>query len=194
MCNQNPVFGSGDKCPVCGGTGTELFEKMIDGYDTPLEYARPCPRCKGKSREHDETRVPPQFCDADLYKFGFDSYIQNMDRFKQVIWDFFNNFKTWEKSGKGLYLWSKTPGSGKTFLSCCVARSLMVKYDLRMRFVTAPDYLAAVGESYKRQEGMMDKSQIFRECALLVLDDIGTQKTGDWQQQELFRLINECSM
>ena len=81
-----------------------------------------------------------------------------MDRFKQVIWDFFNNFKTWEKSGKGLYLWSKTPGSGKTFLSCCVARSLMVKYDLRMRFVTAPDYLAAVGESYKRQEGMMDKS------------------------------------
>lgn len=26
---------------------------------------------------------------------------------------------------------------------------------------------------------------------MLVLDDIGTQKTGDWQQQELFRLINE---
>ncbi len=28
---------------------------------------------------------------------------------------------------------------------------------------------------------------------MLVLDDIGTQKTGDWQQQELFRLINERS-
>lgn len=57
----------------------------------------------------------------------------------------------------------------------------MVKYDLRIRFVTAPDYLTMVGESYKRQEGMMDKSQVFRECALLVLDDIGTQKAGDWQ-------------
>lgn len=191
--NNQAVSGSGDVCPVCNGTGWELFEKMVDGYDTPLEYSRPCPRCKGKNREHDETGIPPQFRDADIHKFGFDSYIQNMDRFKQVIWDFFENFRIWEKSGKGLYLWSKTPGSGKTFLSCCVARSLMIKYDLRMRFVTAPDYLAAVGESYKRQEGMEDKSQVFRECALLTLDDLGVQKTGDWQQQELFRLINERS-
>ena len=190
---QNQASGSGDKCPVCGGTGWELYEKMVDGYDTPLEYSRPCSRCKGIRRVKDETGIPPQFCEADIYKFDFDAYNQDMSRFKKVVWWFFENFETCVKSGKGLYLWSKTPGSGKTFLSCCVARSLMVKYDLRMRFVTAPDYLAAVGESYKKQEGMTDKSQVFRECALLVLDDLGTQKTGDWQQQELFRLINERS-
>lgn len=193
MSNQDQASGSGDKCPVCNGTGWELYEKMVDGYDTSLEYTRPCPRCKGKSRVNDEIGIPPQFCDADIHKFDFGTYNQDMDKFKQVIWDFFENYETWEKSGKGLYLWSKTPRTGKTFLSSCISRSLAVKYDLQMRFVTAPDYLAAVGESYKRQEGMEDKSRVFQECALLVLDDLGTQKTGDWQQQELFRLINERS-
>ena len=67
----------------------------------------------------------------------------------------------------------------------------MVKYDLRMRFITVPDYLAMVGESYKRQQGANDESAVYRECDLLIFDDLGTQKTGEWQEQEIFRLINE---
>lgn len=62
--------------------------------------------------------------------------------------------------GKGLYLWSNTPGSGKTFLSCCLARSLMVKYDLQMRFITAPAYIDTVGESIKRARGEEDRSKV----------------------------------
>lgn len=34
------------------------------------------------------------------------------------------------------------------------------------------------------------KCEIFRNCSLLVLDDIGAQKNGDWQEQEIFRLID----
>lgn len=95
------------------------------------------------------------------------------------------------KQGKGLYLWSKTTGSGKTFLACCLARSLMMKYDLQMRFITAPDYISVVGDSYKRDRGELDSSEVYRECKLLVLDDIGAQADKDWQRQELFRLINK---
>ena len=71
-----------------------------------------------------------------------------------------------------MYLWSRTPGSGKTFLACCLARSLMIKYDLQMRFITAPDYIDMVGEKIK-------------------LDDIGAQSGGEWQRQEIFRLVND---
>ena len=60
-----------------------------------------------------------------------------------------------------------------------------------MRFVTAPDYLAKVGESYKRHQGEYDESAVYRECDLLIFDDIGAQKSGEWQQQEVFRIINE---
>ena len=67
----------------------------------------------------------------------------------------------------------------------------MMKYDLQMRFITAPDYISVVGDSYKRDRGEMDSSEVYRECKLLVLDDIGAQADKDWQRQELFRLINK---
>lgn len=67
----------------------------------------------------------------------------------------------------------------------------MIKYDLQMRFITVPDYLAKVGESYKRQMEECDESAVYRECDLLIFDDIGAQKSGEWQQQEVFRIINE---
>ena len=67
----------------------------------------------------------------------------------------------------------------------------MMKYDLQMRFVTAPDYISVVGDSYKRDRGELDSSEVYRECKLLVLDDIGAQADKDWQRQELFRLINK---
>ena len=66
----------------------------------------------------------------------------------------------------------------------------MMMQDLQMRFITAPDYLSIVGDSYKRERGQEDESEIYRTCRLLVMDDIGAQKDGEWQGQEMFRIIN----
>ena len=38
-----------------------------------------------------------------------------MSAFKKVPLSFVNNYGAWQNKGKGLYLWSNTPGSGKTF-------------------------------------------------------------------------------
>ena len=191
MSNQAVVSGSGTECPVCGGTGQELYWDNVDGYDKPLVFARKCMRCNSARWLHDNTNAPPQFRDADLNKFCFDIYSRNMAKLEKLVMNFFNKFREWEKFGKGLYIWSKTPGSGKTFLSCALCKSIMMRYNLRLRFITAPDYLAAVGESYKRERGMYDESRIYRECELLIFDDLGSQKSGDWQNQEVFRLVNE---
>lgn len=189
--NQEAASNS-DICPVCGGSGYELYRHRVDGYEAPLEFARPCTRCRTQRRLQDMTGVSLQFRDADLSKFGFDSYSHDMGNLRKITEDFLRSYQErWEKSGKGLYLWSKIPGSGKTFLACCLRKSVMIKYDLRMRFTTVPDYLAKVGESYKRQYGECDESAVYRECDLLIFDDIGVQKTGEWQAQETFRIINE---
>lgn len=190
--NQESVLDS-DVCPVCGGSGWETYNPgEILGYGVPQDYVKPCSRCRAQRRMQDETGVPPQFRAADLGKFGFESYSHDMGNLRKITEDFLRNYQErWEKSGKWLYLWSKTPGSGKTFLACCLGKSVMIKYDLRMCFTTVPDYLAKVGESYKRQQGECDESAVYRECDLLIFDDIGTQKSGEWQQQEVFRIINE---
>lgn len=189
--NHQSASGYGD-CPVCHGTRWELYTATVFDYGEPEEllFARKCTKCSGTRRREDKTGVPEQFHDADFGKFNFDAYSTGSGTIKDLCQSFCKDFHKWEKSGKGIYLWSKTPGSGKTFLASCLAKSIMMMNDLQMRFVTAPDYLSHVGDAYKRERGQEDISEIYRTCRLLVLDDIGAQKDGEWQNQELFRLIN----
>lgn len=183
-----------DVCPVCKGTGWELYrpsafllEYVYGGEDLAGDYARECTKCNGRPIE-DHSQVPSLYRDADIYKFKFDIYQKDMGKIKSIVFSFFNDFEKWQ--GKGLYLYSKTAGSGKTFLACCLGKSIMMRTNSRLKFITAPDYINMVGQSYKRERGEADPTQIYRECELLILDDIGAHKPGEWQDQELFRLID----
>lgn len=189
--NHQSVHAYGD-CPVCHGTGWELYTATVFDYGEPedVEFARKCTKCRGIRRREDKTGVPEQFHDADMGKFDFDAYSGGSGKIQNLCRSFVEDFKKWENAGKGIYLWSKTPGSGKTFLASCMAKSIMMMQDLQMRFITAPDYLSIVGDSYKRERGQEDESEIYRTCRLLVMDDIGAQKDGEWQGQEMFRIIN----
>lgn len=185
-------YGNEDKCPVCGGSGWELIWKETELYGgEKAQFARRCRQCSSKLQNEDFTRVPPQFRDADIGRFNFEAYSANTAKLKRLALSVVNDFGKWDKAGKGLYLWSQTPGSGKTFLACCLAKSVMIKHNLQMRFVAAPDYMAAVGASYKRERGECDESEVFRKCKVLIMDDIGAQMGKEWQQQEMFRIVNE---
>lgn len=192
--NQNQQIPSDSgECPICHGTGWEIYNATVYDYGYPevIQYARKCSKCKGGYRALDRTGTPKEYHDADLGKFNFDIYQRDVSKLRDLCINFLNHFEKWEMAGKGLYLWSKTSGSGKTFLACCLAKSVMMKYDLQMRFITAPDYISIVGDSYKRDRGEEDLSQIYRECRILVLDDIGAQANKEWQRQEIFRLVNK---
>ena len=188
---------SNDKsvCPVCKGTGWERYISWdtadVYGEPYPCEFARHCTKCSGIKESIDKTEVPPMYREADITKFKFDIYQASNENIKKVAYSFMNKFEMWEKEKRGLYLWSTTPGSGKTFLACCLGKSVMLRTSKQIRFITAPDYISRVGDSYKRPQGAPDPTWIYRNCDLLILDDIGVQKSGEWQEQELFRLIDE---
>lgn len=182
------VSGNKDVCPICGGSGWEAFWEPAEIYNGRMTlFMKEC-SCEGKN-DKDFSGIP--FTECDITRFNFGAYSVSIDKIEKIALSIVDNFKKWENAGKGLYLWSKTSGSGKTYLASCIARSLMIKYGLKVKFITCPDYIAAVGDSYKRERGEQDKSEIFRSCQLLILDDIGTQVGRDWQQQECFRLVNK---
>lgn len=183
------AFGNKETCPICGGSGWEMFSAPAEIYNGKMaQFAKKCSKCGGKNDE-DSSGIP--FAECDITRFNFGVYSVNLDNIKKIAMSLVDNFEKWQNSGKGLYLWSKTPGSGKTFLVSCMARSLILKYGLQVKFTTVPDYISAIGDSYKRERGERDKSEIFRSCQLLILDDLGAQISRDWQSQELFRLINK---
>lgn len=189
--NLQVVSASGNKetCPICGGSGWEMYYQPVELYDRKMTpFMKECSRCGGKNDE-DSLGIP--FAECDITRFNFKAYSVSIDKIEKIALSLVDNFEKWENTGKGIYLWSKTAGSGKTFLASCIARSLMIKYGLQVKFITCPDYISAVGDSYKRERGERDKTETFRSCQLLILDDVGSQVGKDWQQQECFRLVNK---
>ena len=127
--NRNQASNYGEKCPVCGGSGWEVFNKSVEdaAYNTPLVFAKPCHKCAAIRRRYDENGMPNEFACSDITKFGFDAYSVDMSKIKSMVYSFFDRFEKWRLSGKGMYIWSETAGTGKTFLSCCIANSLSIK-------------------------------------------------------------------
>ena len=191
-----------DVCPKCHGTGWELYTaspKAVEdvyGVDNTahIEYARRCTKCFGFTKEtFDYTNVPDMYRDCDIGKFDLSVYEKAPKILGDIYTSFFRDFKEWAKRGMGLYLFSKTPGSGKTFLACCLGKSVMMKYGVTLKFVTTVDYIDKVSESYSLQkQGITNlPTQPYFDADVLILDDIGTQLDKPWQNQELFKLINE---
>ncbi len=183
------VSGNKETCPICGGSGWEEFWKPTELYDGKMTlFMKECSKCNGRN-DKDSSGIP--FAECDITRFNFKAYSVSIDGIEKIAMSLVNDFEKWQNAGKGIYLWSKASGSGKTYLASCIARSLMIKYGLRVKFVTCPDYISCIGNSYKRQAGQLDESAVFRDCELLILDDIGSQIGKDWQQQECFRLVNK---
>jgi DNA replication protein DnaC len=95
----------------------------------------------------------------------------------------------WEqnrKSGVGL-IFIGNCGGGKTHLACAIGHEIVnlgysVRYicvvDLLREIRTAPlNCLEDVIDSYKR-------------CSMLILDDLGTEKSSDWVDEQLYAIVN----
>lgn len=194
ISKMKPIFtnhlSSSIKCTVCNDNGwvTYLVKNNEYDVDVPLYFAKRCPKCYGLSK--DLTGTPSEFHEAALDKFNFDAYSRGIGKVKSIAYSMLNDWDKWSKEGMGLYLHSKTAGSGKSFLACCIAKSIMIKHGVQMRFITAPDYIQMIGDGFRRERGENDSTEIYRTCQLLVLDDIGAQSNATWYKQEMFRLIN----
>ena len=143
-------------CPVCGGTGWDTYLADVLDYGAipvSLLYAKICPRCRIERRMCDSTGIPNECCDNDISKIKWDIYGRDMSKLRKICTDFVVNYKKrWFAAGKGIYLWSSVPGSGKTHIATALARSVMVRHDIQMRFILAADYIAMIGDSIRRQQ------------------------------------------
>ena len=101
---------------------------------------------------------------------------------------FINRFPEFEKDNIGLYITSKTRGSGKTFLASAIAGELIDKYEASTQFINVSDLLEM---SKKKRDDGGDPLESLLSCRVLILDDLGQKMTGiNWLEDVLFRIIN----
>ena len=128
--------------------------KMCDlvAYDVKaygyVEYAENIEQSNGDFRRT-RSLIPFNYLDANMSKFRWDIYGVDVKLQQGIAKSFVEQFKKYQKAGKGLYIYSKTKGSGKTLLACSLANGVMEHLDICVKFVSVPELLEMTKKSYK---------------------------------------------
>lgn len=206
-----------NKCERCGGTGMYMFMQKASEYakergvphiykeDWEIPVGRPCPFCNGGFADDvikvkRSADIPNSFYNKRLSDFDWNVYVtddgKTFDTSSQQngVKSFIDQFSKWENQNMGLYIYSKTKGSGKTFLASCICNELMDKVAIRTRFVSASQLIdiSQSGDKNANDEYKRNPMKLLHECKFLVIDDLGQKNLGsEWLEDILFKLLDD---
>jgi DNA replication protein DnaC len=99
----------------------------------------------------------------------------------------------WEENreaGKGLYFCGGV-GTGKTHLAVAVMNELIRKKRTPSLFVTVPELLDNLRETYNKPGRNLDEwMDVVQNAEFLVLDDLGSERTTEWVRERIFVIVN----
>lgn len=124
---------------------------------------------------------------SDKYYKGKD-LIHFQDTFEKA-----NNFvKNFDNDYQNIIFYG-TVGTGKSFLSGCIAKSLIESGHSVIYFSSTAlmDTLSKYSFDYKSKDELNEFYQDIYECDLLIIDDLGTELTNAFSVSRLFTCLNE---
>lgn len=121
------------------------------------------------------------------------SYYQGEDltRFQNAVAACQQFLKTFDLDYRNLFFYG-TVGTGKSFLSGCIAKDLIESGHSVIYFSAAElfDQLSRSRFDYKNTETQSVHEDLL-SCNLLIIDDLGTEYTGNMTASQFFSLLNE---
>ena len=110
---------------------------------------------------------------------------ENMQKIVNNIQEsYLNNFKEHTRN----LLFTGNPGTGKSFLSQCIAKDLLDKGFLVV-YRTIDEILSDLKEI--KFKNNFDIESLLLNCDLLIIDDLGTEQVTDFTISELFTFLNK---
>lgn len=94
--------------------------------------------------------------------------------------------------GRGLYIWGKSTGNGKTSWACKIMsyffRKIAFNTGLENEglYIFLPTFLEDLRDNYDNKDPEFDEIlRMIKTCRLLIIDDIGAERVTDWVRELL---------
>lgn len=179
-------------CPVCKGSEWILTEK--DGIETAV----PC-KCRERAimlRRLRFADIPEAFREMELKTFRMDVYREPDSKKKvadacRIIKAYLGDFENQREQGMGLFIWSRTKGSGKTRIAAGIANELMKSY--AVKFAVSLTILQEIKNTWRRDAEYSESRLLGALSAadVLIIDDFGVEAPAAWINDKLYQIINE---
>lgn len=117
---------------------------------------------------------------------------EDLLHFEKAVENCKNFIKNFDSDYHNLFFYG-TVGTGKSFLSGCVAKELMDRGHSVIYFGATGlfDLLSSTSFDAKNREERQNTYSDLYQCDLLIIDDLGTELTNQFTASQLFSLLNE---
>ena len=191
---------------------SSMKEQLLLSAGLPSDYLSPvydCPDCKDtgymngtkchcfKQAEitllYEQSGIQEVLESENFSTLSYEYYEgEDLERFKNTVTtsrNFINNFNS---DYHNLFFYG-TVGTGKSFLSGCIAKELIEKGHSVIYFSAAGlfETLSRYKFDYKNMDELHKSYEDLFQCDLLIIDDLGTEYTNSLVTSQLFSLINE---
>jgi DNA replication protein DnaC len=169
-------------CPLCHDTYWKPI--TVDGVERMVRCD--CWRADSVSRLLTDARIPPRFARATLDTFEHGTNTQLAAWRKATA--FVEAFPVVERG----ILFYGPHGVGKTHLAVGIIKACIERKGARAYFYETRELLRLVRDTYNRsvEETEMEVLGPVLDADLLVLDDLGAERTSEWVQETLGLVVN----
>lgn len=187
-------------------------QRLLEEGGFPPDYLNPvydCPDCQDTGyMDNQKCHCFRQAMITKLYEQSNIQEILNNENFSSLSEEFFqgedlvrfqnavsackNFVNTFKKDYRNLFFYG-TVGTGKSFLSGCIAKELIELGQSVIYFSASQlfEYLSITSFDYKNKEELYNLYDDLYNCDLLIIDDLGTETQRANVSSRLFSCLNE---
>lgn len=168
------------ECAKCRDTGYEGSRKCSCFRDAEINLAY--------EQSHIKNLLSAENFSALSYEYYEGESLEKFTRAVQICKNFIESFHL---GYQNLFFYG-TVGTGKSFLSCCVAKEIIDRGNLVIYFSASQLFDALSKSTFDKdsKEALSGISEDILECDLLIIDDLGTELVNSFVSSQLFSCLN----
>jgi DNA replication protein DnaC len=172
-------------CPVCQGSGWQLLER--EGKTAVVRCD--CYKDTLTDRLMAEAQIPRRYAHCNLDRF----VTYGNEKLETAVAQAKSIADRFPIVSKGVFLLGP-PGVGKTHLAVAVLRSVIGRTRAHGLFYDTRELLRVIRSTFGSDPmNRLSESDVLRpviEADILVLDDLGAEKTSEWVEETLNYIVN----